>query len=720
MRNLVQLAIVLVGGGAGPVFAAQNLSARLEGDTIRVEAAGRLFTAYKFATTQKYPYFWPVNGPISNRSLTTETSEPYPHHHSLFFGCDRVNRFNFWQEGNERGQIVSCGPRILTSGPDRVEIEDRCEWKVPGREPLIEDVRRITISAPTERLRFIDWRITLRALQDVHVEETNHSLFSIRVMPHLSPKGAGRLTDSAGRSGEKETFGQKGPWVDFSGDNGGSIEGLAILDHPENPWFPAPWFTRDYGFASPTPMYWLSEEGWKLPRNGVLTLRYRVVAHAGDAGEADIHGLYRRWAGAEHVEVIPVAPAFAATPVNHGQALCSDGRRQYIAFYDPDRTLSVGARELGTRRWRFIRLDEKVGWDSHNRIAVALDREGCLHVCANHHVSDLNYYRTLRPGDIDSFEQVDRFGATRETRVTYPHFLHLPPDGRLGVMYRVGSSGEGDTVLLSYDEKTRSWSSVVPGGVLLKGTPQFNAYPVGVRADAKGRLHLAWCWRETPAVETNQDICYALSPDGGKTWHSSDGRRLETPITPETAEVVDPIPQNAGLMNAGHMAIDPQGRPWITYIRFGPNGGTQMYAAVRLTDGWRVLQLSDWAFRWDPRGTGSIPSAGIGCPSIEFGPGEEVRVVFSHAKYYWGAQVIRTSVEELLRMKPGAFEPAPYVNDLRRTGLDYSYAVLNDGPLPEGQQHWMVQKTAGNNRDREPSEKMPPTMVYLVVSRTLR
>ena len=93
----------------------------------------RMFTSYRFGAGQKYPYFYPVNGPLSGVSVTTESSLPWPHHRSLFFGSDKVNGGNYWQEGNEEGQIVSRGPTVVVSGPDRVEITDDCEWRKPGR-----------------------------------------------------------------------------------------------------------------------------------------------------------------------------------------------------------------------------------------------------------------------------------------------------------------------------------------------------------------------------------------------------------------------------------------------------------------------------------------------------------------------------------------------------------------------------------------------------------
>ena len=35
---------------------------------------------------------------------------------------------------------------------------------------------------------------------------------------------------------------------------------------------------------------------------------------------------------------------------------------------------------------------------------------------------------------------------------------------------------------------------------------------------ANGAIHLSWVWRESASVESNHDMAYACSKDGGKTW----------------------------------------------------------------------------------------------------------------------------------------------------------------------------------------------------------
>jgi hypothetical protein len=271
-------------------LAAERTSAGIE-----VTIGGKPFTVYRFASNQKYPYFWPVRGPRSDRSLTTESSEPWPHHHSLFFGCDRVNGWDFWQESNERGQIVSRAPHIAENSTTRVVIEDVCDWRAPGKPPVFEDHRRIMIQAPSPLLRFIDFHFRLVPLVDVKIEKTNHSLFAVRMEPHLGAARTGKMVNAEGLSGEKATFGKKSAWVDCCGDNGWGNEGIAIFDHPANRWFPTEWFTRDYGFFSPTPMNWLGAEGFRLKKDETLELHYRVVVHGGEPWQADLASLFETW-----------------------------------------------------------------------------------------------------------------------------------------------------------------------------------------------------------------------------------------------------------------------------------------------------------------------------------------------------------------------------------------------------------------------------------------
>ncbi len=259
------------------------------GSKINVTIDGKFFTSYIFSEDEKYPFFYPVNGPVSGGSVTSMRNAVYPHHTSLFFGCDQVNGGNYWQEGLERGRIISVNTQILKEGGDTVIITDECIWSRPGALSPVKDTRVYTITVPSATVVQVDAEITMEMLMDVHISKTNHSLFSARMAADLAVTNGGTMINAEGIKGEKETFGKRSPWIDFYGKRGTAVEGLAILQHPSNPWYPAPWFTRDYGFISPTPMYWPEDDKETFLEKGKqLKLRYRVLVHAGTHTEADL------------------------------------------------------------------------------------------------------------------------------------------------------------------------------------------------------------------------------------------------------------------------------------------------------------------------------------------------------------------------------------------------------------------------------------------------
>jgi hypothetical protein len=297
MNKAIIMALLLCGAWMAkaerPVVAAVKAGSRID-----VTVGNKFFTSYRFHDDEKYPLFFPVNGPVSGGSVTSMRNGVYPHHSSLFFGCDLVNGGNYWQEGLERGRIVSLGARIVEAKGERVVIEDECIWKRPDAEAPVIDRRKITITAPSETVWQLDFDIEMEMLMDVVIEKTNHSLFSVRTAPDLSVEQGGTMVNAEGKETEKGTFGVGSPWIDCYGGRKTGIEGIAVMQHPSNPWFPSPWFTRDYGFISPTPMYWpANEKDTRLKKGEKIALRYRVLIHAGDTGQANVAGAYEKYKG---------------------------------------------------------------------------------------------------------------------------------------------------------------------------------------------------------------------------------------------------------------------------------------------------------------------------------------------------------------------------------------------------------------------------------------
>ncbi len=273
------------------------LSAYQFGPAIWVRIHERTFCVYRAGSEQKYPYFYPLLGPLTGLPMTDESAMPWPHHRSLFFGCDRVNGGNYWQEGIERGQIRSRGPGFEPGEGDSVVVRDICDWCSGTGEKIIEDQRSFRIAAPDEATRILDCRLRLTARTEIHIDKTNHSLFSVRAARELTPLGGGVLLNSAGKTGEKGTFGEPATWCGFQGTRAGLTESIVLMDHPSNPWTPCKWFTRDYGFASPTPFFWLEDnKPWRLGAGESVNLRYRVLVLGRKLSDPAVNRMYEAFA----------------------------------------------------------------------------------------------------------------------------------------------------------------------------------------------------------------------------------------------------------------------------------------------------------------------------------------------------------------------------------------------------------------------------------------
>ena len=282
---------------ASPQPPSEGLTAYQEGPQIWVRWNNEILTSYRAHSTQKYPYFFPLTGPLSGLSLTTESSLPWPHHRSMLFACDRVNRGNYWQGPVGLGQIVSQGPQLAQITAESVEILDECRWVPPNGEVVLSDRRRFVVRLLSPTIRCIDADITWKAETNITIEPTNHSLFAVRAAPDITPLGGGHLVNAEGLSGEKETFGKASSWCCYWGTRARTdiVEGIALFDHPQNPWAPTPWFTRDYGFISPTPFNFIKQP-WSMPGGTTLQLRYRVVLFGGNPEQAQLAALYEEWA----------------------------------------------------------------------------------------------------------------------------------------------------------------------------------------------------------------------------------------------------------------------------------------------------------------------------------------------------------------------------------------------------------------------------------------
>jgi hypothetical protein len=334
------------------------------------------------------------------------------------------------------------------------------------------------------------------------------------------------------------------------------------------------------------------------------------------------------------VDSIKIASVWSGHPVDF--SFVTRGDSQYVAYYDSSRRMTVALRDIRSNNLHVKNLSSTLGWDSHNYIAMALDSAGYIHVSGNMHSSSLVYFRSTAPCAIDSLKAAGMVGS-EESSVTYPVFYY-GPSGELIFMYRTGESGNGNQVFNKWAIAAKKWSRLFDKP-LFDGQGQRNAYMGGPVSGPDGYYYVYWMWRETADAATTHDVGCIRSKDLIE-WETVGGKKLTLPVTLSTQGVlVETIAQHGGVINRGAVGFDALKRPILTYHKFDQGGNTQLYDARWEGSEWKIHQVTDWTYRWDFGGTGTLVLQ-ITFGPVELMPGGSLIQSYYHVKNGTGVMLL--------------------------------------------------------------------------------
>lgn len=283
-------------------------------DYVVVTVDNKPFTNFYLAPGGNKPYFHPLrsaDGLIVTRMFPTEKKageiEDHPHHRGMFFSHGDINGFNFWATEPGPNKPKNAGSMVtkrvdLKSGAKTGSITAEFEGLDPDGKPIMRETRVITFhSHPT--LRIVDYQITIDPLVTLKFGDTKEGTFGIRLATSMQEdKFGGLMTISEGRSGEKNVWGKRSPWLDYVGKVDDQTVGVAVFDHPSNPRHPTYWHTRAYGLLAAN-IFGVHDFEADPKKDGSMTInpgqpitfKYRVVIHPGDTKTADIAALYQKY-----------------------------------------------------------------------------------------------------------------------------------------------------------------------------------------------------------------------------------------------------------------------------------------------------------------------------------------------------------------------------------------------------------------------------------------
>lgn len=391
----------------------------------------------------------------------------------------------------------------------------------------------------------------------------------------------------------------------------------------------------------------------------------------------------------EIIEQTELDTVWAANRVNF--ALHTVGRRQFVAYYDRSRMMTVASRDIDSSQWQKTTLPNKLMWDSHNYVAMGVDPQGYIHVSGNMHTHPLCYFRSEKPYDISRMLELNTMVGQDEQSVTYPKFFY-DNAGRLLFSYRAGTCGDGNVLVNRFEPDKERW-------VRHLDTPLFEgveandnraAYHTYIN-DAEGNFHFLWMWRWTPMVETCHQLCYASSPDM-IDWKNAAGKPVSLPFRPDMQDViVDDVPSKGGLHNGRYQVIlTADSKPIIGYVKYDEKGYTQLYLAKCVNNQWISKKISDWDFRWKFIEGGDQMTEGGNFQMAGISEDGLLVVNWSTEKNQSGQYAINTETLEQVPVK--AKIPSRYPPDIHKPlsnipGMSVSLSADRGKPLENGQRY---------------------------------
>jgi len=242
-------------------------------------------------------YFHPVYK-LQGEVITEEFPKDHLNHRGIFWAWHEVF-INDQSLGD--GWIMENLSQSVTDAKTETNnelalINTTVLWKSSlwqNEAPFIEEKASVKVYKSGNNNRKIDFEITLTPLvPGVSLggsdDEKGYGGFCTRIkMPEdlvfISEKGPVKPQNLQISSG---------PWIDFCWTSDSGIKnGLAVLCHPSDPEYPAPWILRQK--ASMQNIVFPGRERIKLEKP--LVLRYRVIIHNGDTKSAEIAKLQEEY-----------------------------------------------------------------------------------------------------------------------------------------------------------------------------------------------------------------------------------------------------------------------------------------------------------------------------------------------------------------------------------------------------------------------------------------
>jgi hypothetical protein len=319
-------------GLACPVLAAPaGFTADKTPAGVTIKHAGSPFAEYVIGEANK-PYLFPVFGP-TGKSMTRaypmqkvegEQLDHY-HHRGVWFGHENINGINSWTErgsatnglpddklsDKQKAALAKALPHLgatkhrafreVSADANRAVIVSENDYLDAQGKKYLTEIRRLTFRVEAGA-RLIDWDQEFIASDGaVTFGDAKDAGVNIRVPTSMAvdTKQGGRLVLSTGIT-DKDAWGKRAPWADYSGPVAGETLGVALFNHPTSFRYPTSWHARTYGLLTANCFGTLDKADPNGPHTlkpgEKLVLRHRFYFHSGDEKTGQVAAAYARYA----------------------------------------------------------------------------------------------------------------------------------------------------------------------------------------------------------------------------------------------------------------------------------------------------------------------------------------------------------------------------------------------------------------------------------------
>ena len=259
---------------------------------------GKEVAVWHYGSQYPRPFFYPLRS-VKGTSLTRMGHPGAPdhdHHRSVWFAHHKVGGVDFWSDLGA-GKVKQKQWLAYEDGEDEAVMAVLLGW-FDGQDQLLMEQEVVAAWRPGNGLGHeLELQLTFRPVAErLVLEKTNFGFLAVRMAKYLSGHfGAGQLSDSEKRKGEKAIFSKSARWVDYSGPTPAvpdGREGITYFDHPGNPNYPSHWHVREDGWMGSG---FCLKNSYTLERGSPLVLRYLLLAHSGNAGHTQLDKVAKKF-----------------------------------------------------------------------------------------------------------------------------------------------------------------------------------------------------------------------------------------------------------------------------------------------------------------------------------------------------------------------------------------------------------------------------------------